>query len=105
MPRSTSVAKRSATFRDVVWSVAVHHGPNTDVITKALESLTKDGKAVADVAETDLIKAVYAERGKTTPDGKLVRFAKVSGDWIPGLKKRFENEQMDALDMLAKEKK
>lgn len=99
------VAKRSATFRDVVWSVAVHHGPNTDVVTKAMESLTKDGKAVADIAETDLIKAVYSERGKTTPDGKLVRFAKVSDDWIPGLKKRFENEQMDALDMLAKEKK
>jgi len=99
------VAKRSATFRDVVWSVAVHHGPNTDVITKALESLTRDGKAVADVAETDLIQAAYAERGKSTPDGKLVRFKGVSTDWIPGLKKRFENEQKDALEMLAREKK
>lgn len=99
------VAKRSATFRDVVWSVAVHHGPNTDVITKALETLTKDGKAISDLLETDLIRAVYAERGKTTPEGKLVRFKGVSDDWIPGLKKRFENEQEDALEMLAKEKK
>lgn len=99
------VAKRSATLRDVVWSVAVHHGPNTDVITKALETLTKDGKAVADVAETELIKAVYAERGKTTTDGKLVRFKGVSEEWIPALKKRFENEQKDALEMLANEKK
>ena len=99
------VAKRSATFRDVVWSVAVHHGPNTDVITTALGTLTKGGKAVAEVAETDLITSVYAERGKATPDGKLVRFRGVSAEWIPALKKRFENERKDALEMLAGEKK
>lgn len=99
------VTARSAAFRDVVWSTAVHHGPNTDVITSSLTTLTKGGKAVADVPDADLIKAVYAERGKTTPDGKLARFKGVSDDWIPALKKRFENELKDALEMLAKEKK
>lgn len=99
------VTARSAAFRDVVWSTAVHHGPNTDVITAALATLTKGGVAVAQVSEMDLIRTVYAERGKTTPDGKLARFKGVSDDWIPALKKRFENEMKDALEMLAREKK
>lgn len=96
------VAKRSAALRDVVWSTAVQHGPNTDVIVKAAGTLTKDGKAIGDVTDEELIRAVYAERGRKTEDGKLARFTRVSDKWIPGLTKRFENELKDALAMLKK---
>lgn len=96
------VAKRSAALRDVVWSTAVQHGPNTDVIVKAAGTLMKDGKAIGDVTDEDLIRAVYAERGRKTEDGKLARFKGVSEKWIPALTKRFESELTDALEMLKK---
>jgi hypothetical protein len=95
------VTKRSAALRDVVWSVAVHHGPNTDVIVTAVKPLLKNGK-LDDVTDEAIIRAVYAERGRKDKDGKLVRFKGVSDDWIPGLTRRFENELKDALEMLGK---
>lgn len=99
------VAKRSAAFRDVVWSTAVQHGPNTDVIVVAVRGLISEGKKWDDVGDESLIKAVYAERGRKTNDGKLARFKGVSEKWIPALTKRFESEQNDALEMLKKEPK
>ncbi len=98
------VAKRSATLRDVVWSTAVHHGPKTDVVTVALKPLVAKAK-LDDVADEAIVKAIYAERGRATADGKLVRFARVTDSWIPGLTARFKSEQADALEMLAKEAK
>jgi len=95
------VAKRSAALRDVVWSTAVQHGPKTDVIVVALKPLLAATK-IDDVADEAIIKAVYAERGRPTADGKLARFPRVSDAWIPGLTKRFQNEQADALKLLAK---
>jgi hypothetical protein len=96
------VTKRSAAFRDVVWSTAVQHGPNTDVIVVAAKSLLSEGKKLDDVSDEALVKAVYAERGRKTDDGKLARFKGVSKEWIPGLTKRFESEQKDALERLKK---
>ena len=95
------VAKRSAALRDVVWSTAVHHGPNTDAITTAVKPLVEK-KKLDDVTDEEIIGAVYAERGRKNPDGSLARFKGVSPDWIPGLTKRFENEMKDALEMLKK---
>ncbi|HVL13683.1 MAG TPA: hypothetical protein VM529_14035 [Gemmata sp.] len=95
------VAKRSAAFRDVVWSVAVQHGPNTDVIVTALKPLLAK-KKLDELTDEEIIRAVYAERGRKDADGKLVRFRRVSDDWIPGLTRRFENEMKDALEMLKK---
>jgi hypothetical protein len=96
------VAKRSAVLRDVVWSVAVQHGPNTDVIVQAGKSLLTGGKTLADISDEMLIRAVYDERSRKTADGKLARFPGVSDRWIPALTKRFENELKDALEMLGK---
>lgn len=96
------VTKRSTAFCDVVWSTAVQHGPRTDVIVVAAKGLVSDKKGIDDVTDEELIKAVYAERGRKTDDGKLARFKGVSDKWIPGLTKRFENEQKDALEMLKK---
>ncbi len=95
------VAKRSAALRDVVWSVAVQHGPGTDVIVTAVKPLLKDTK-IEDVTDELIIRAVYAERGRKDKDGKLVRFKSVSEDWIPALTKRFDSELKDALEMLKK---
>ncbi len=96
------VSKQSAALRDVVWSVAVHHGPNTDVITTATKSLLSDGKKIDAITDVALIPAIYAERGKKNEDGTLARFKGVSKEWIPALTKRFESEQKDALAMLKK---
>ncbi len=94
------VTKRSAALRDVVWSTAVQHGGNTDVIVAAAKPLMVAGMPPAD---EPLIRAVYAERGRKNPDGTLARFRRVSPDWVPGLTERFEREQADALRMLAAE--
>jgi hypothetical protein len=95
------VTKRSAAFRDVVWSVAVQHGPNTDLIVTAVKPLLKNAK-LEDVTDEAMIRAIYAERGRKDKDGKLVRFRGVSDAWIPALTKRFDNELKDALEMLKK---
>lgn len=95
------LAKRSAALRDVVWSVAVQHGPNSGVIVSAVKPLLKDA-TIADVTDEAIIRAVYAERGRKDADGKLVYFKKVSDDWIPALTKRFDSELKDALGMLKK---
>jgi hypothetical protein len=95
------VSKRSPALRDVVWSVAVQHGPGTDVIVVAVKPLLKDAK-LEDVTDEAMIRAIYAERGRKDKDGKLVRFKRVSDDWIPGLTRRFDSELKDALEMLKK---
>ena len=98
------VSKRSATLRDVVWSTAVHHGPSTDVVTAALKPLIAKAK-LDDVTDEAIIKAVYAERGRLTADGKLARFPRVSDSWVTALTARFKGEQADALEALAQEAK
>jgi Type VI secretion system spike protein VgrG3-like, C-terminal len=95
------VDKRSAALRDVLWSTAVQHGPNSNVIVQAAKPLLDCGKSWSDISDEALIRAVYAERGRKTADGKLVHFPGVSAEWIPALSKRFENELKDALKMLA----
>jgi hypothetical protein len=97
------VTKRSAALRDVVWSTAVQHGPNTGVIVVAVTPLVKD-RTIDEVSDEAIIRAVYAERGRKDKDGKLVHFRGVSDDWIPALTRRFESEEKDALEMLRKEK-
>ena len=93
--------KRSAAFRDMVWSVAVQHGPNTPLIVTAVKPLLKDARP-EDVTDEQIIRAVYAERGRKDRDGKLVYFRRVGEEIIPALTRRFENEMKDALEMLKK---
>ncbi len=95
------VNQRSAAFRDAVWSTAVQHGPNTDVIVVAAKSLSADNRGLAQISDREFLRAIYAERGRKTAAGKLARFPGVADNWIPALTKRFQNELQDALDMLA----
>jgi hypothetical protein len=96
------VTKRSAALRDVIWSTAVHHGPNTDVVVVAVKPLIQE-LALEKVSDEAIIRAIYAERGRKDSMGKLVRFRGVSEDWIPALTNRFTNELKDALAMLRAE--
>ncbi|CAN5381997.1 hypothetical protein BH11PLA2_BH11PLA2_49270 [soil metagenome] len=93
------LASRSAALRDVVWSVAVQHGPQTDVITTALKPLLTT-QTIDKISDEAIIKAIYAERGRVGEDGKLVRFKRVGDALIPGLTRRFVSEQADALKAL-----
>lgn len=53
--------------------------------------------------DEQLIRAIYAERGRTKADGSLVYFSKSSPNVQKGVANRFKNELNDALAMLAKE--
>jgi murein DD-endopeptidase MepM/ murein hydrolase activator NlpD len=92
---------RSRALQDVIWSTAVQHGGATPIVHRAIVKCT--------AAKTDpgydeqLIRAIYAERGKTKADGTLAYFSKNSPNVQRGVAKRFKNELNDALAMLAKE--
>ncbi|MBW6397003.1 TIGR02594 family protein [Roseomonas sp. HJA6] len=94
------VRTRSHTLRDVLWSTAVQHGPGNGVAIFGI-ALAAAGAGPDD---EPLIRAVYAERGRVGPDGKLIRFKSSSPAVQKGVAERFVNELRDALAMLAKEK-
>ncbi|TSC31500.1 LysM peptidoglycan-binding domain-containing protein [Corallococcus sp. Z5C101001] len=93
--------KRSAALRDVAWSTSVQHGPGAadDIFKKALA-----GRDPAKVSDEQLIKDIYAERGRTNASGTLVHFSGNSRDVQKGVANRFKSEAKDALAMLKKEK-
>ena len=92
---------RSAALRDVAWSTSVQHGPGKadDIFKKALA-----GRDPAKVSDEQLIKDIYAERGRTNSSGNLVHFSSSSKSMQEGVANRFKNESKDALAMLKSEK-
>jgi len=95
------VNTRCRALQDVVWSTAVQHGGATSMVHKALANVTC---ARTDPAfDEQLIRAIYAERGRKKPDGNLAYFSKSSPNVQKGVANRFKNELIDALAMLAKE--
>lgn len=72
----------SPTLRSVIWSTAVQHGPNTDVIEKAI-------KKVGINNEPALITEIYNERAK--------RFPSSTPQVRKSVQKRFEEEKRLAL--------
>jgi len=97
------VNTRSRALQDVVWSTAVQHGGNTSMVHKALANVSC---ARTDPAfDEQLIRAIYAERGRKKADGNLVYFSRSSPNVQKGVANRFQNELNDALAMLAKEVK
>ena len=92
------VNSRSKALQDVVWSTGVQHGSGTNVMRKALA-----GKDAASMTDDEIIKAVYAERGKTDAQGNLARFKSSSKGVQKGVANRYGNEQADALAALEKE--
>lgn len=95
------VNSQSRALQDAVWSTSVQHGGASPVIHNALATLTlKAGQVGFDEA---LIRAIYAERGRKRSDGKLAWFSKSSPAVQAGVAKRFQDELLDALTMLARE--
>lgn len=89
---------RSRAVQDAVWSTAVQHGPGTPIVHRACVNVA--------CAQTDpnydeqLIRAIYAERGRKKPDGNLAYFSKSSPNVQTGVANRFKSELQDALAML-----
>lgn len=95
------VNTRSNALQNVVWSTAVQHGPGTPIVSRACATLgCKPGDSQYD---EQLIRAIYAERGRKKPDGNLAYFGKSSPSVQQGVANRFKSECQDALKMLAKE--
>jgi len=97
------VNSRCYALKDVVWSTAVQHGGASTIVHKALARV-KCEKTDPSFDE-QLIRAIYAERGKTKADGSLVYFSRNSPSVQKGVANRFKNELNDALAMLAKDVK
>ena len=95
------VNTRSFAVQNVVWSTAVQHGPATPIVHRAIGNLSCNTSDPT--YDKQLICAIYAERGRRKPDGNLAYFSKSSANVQAGVAKRFQNEQADALAMLAKE--
>ncbi|HEY8226997.1 MAG TPA: LysM domain-containing protein [Pyrinomonadaceae bacterium] len=95
------ITKRSRALQDAVWSTAVQHGGNTPIIHRALAKVTI-GPDDPDF-DRQLISAIYAERGRKRPDGKLAYFPSSSPNVQKGVANRFKNEESDALRMLMEE--
>lgn len=93
------LASRSLALRNVAWSVAVQHGPGSQLIVRALEGLDTAGPDF----DRRAIEAIYAERARLRPDGLLAYFPRSSPAVQRGLARRFRAERADALAMLAAE--
>lgn len=95
------VNTRSTTLQNVVWSTAVQHGPGTPIVHRALANVSY--KPSDPGYDEQVIRAIYAERGRKKPDGNLAYFGKSSPSVQAGVANRFKSELQDALSMLAKE--
>lgn len=98
---SVDVNTRSNALQNTVWSTAVQHGPGTPIVHRACSTLSC--KPADPQYDEQLIRAIYAERGRRKPDGNLAYFGKSSPSVQTGVANRFKNELQDALAMLAKE--
>jgi hypothetical protein len=97
-----TVDDRSRALQNVIWSTAVQHGPNTRIVELAIKALLKD-TAIADLTDAQIIRAIYAERGRNDEQGGLVHFKGNSEAVQKAVANRFVNELRDALAALEKE--
>ncbi len=98
---NVDINTRSNALQNVVWSTAVQHGPATPIVHRACATLSC--KPTDRQYDEQLIRAIYAERGRRKPDGNLAYFGKSSPSVQTGVANRFKSELQDALAMLAKE--
>ena len=96
------VAAHSAALRDVVWSVAVQHGPGSSVISAALEH-----KNLTTMTDEQIINAIYDRRESmiTNKAGVQVpRYFPNSSEAVQkSVEARFKAERHCALQMLKEE--
>jgi hypothetical protein len=96
------VANRSAALRDVVWSVAVQHGPTSEVISTALRHKTPAG-----MTDEQIIDAIYDRREskiKNKDGARVLRyFSRSTANVQEGVEKRYKQERFCAKKMLREE--
>ncbi len=85
---------RSQALNDVLWSTAVQHGQG-GAVSIFLTALA--GRDPNQMSDADIIRAVYAERGRTNANGTLVHFSNSSPAVQQAVANRFRSEQADAL--------
>ncbi|SEJ92973.1 VgrG-related protein [Paraburkholderia diazotrophica] len=92
----------SHAINDVVWSISVQNGPSTDVISTAMSNLVI---AATETRAYDmaLIDAIYAERGKKDPQGRMIRFIHSSSAIQDGISHRYGSERRKAQEELKDE--
>lgn len=95
------VNTRCRALQDVIWSTAVQHGGATPIVHRAIANVATSKSD--NRYDEQLIRAIYAERGRKKADGNLAYFSKSSTSVQKGVANRFKNELQDALAMLAKE--
>jgi RHS repeat-associated protein len=92
------INSRSSVLQDVVWSTAVQHGGASNVIKKALAD-----QEISKLTDEQIIKLIYAERGRKNSKGNLAHFTSSSKSVQKGVSKRYEKEMKEALDKLKKQ--
>jgi LysM repeat protein len=93
--------KRSRTLRDVLWSTAVQHKKWTPTIFQRALA----GKDVSKMSDAEIIRAVYAERGKRDSDGRVAYFKGNSARTQESVARRFVREEKAAQQMLQAEQR
>lgn len=88
------VTLRSRALQNVVWSMSVQHGNGTLTVFKNALQNVQIGK----VSDAEMIALVYAERSKVD-----TYFSGSTSQVKAQVKKRFQQEQQDALKMLQQE--
>ncbi|MBI2339537.1 MAG: hypothetical protein HYU99_04090 [Deltaproteobacteria bacterium] len=95
---------RSSALKDVVWSTAVQHGPyekgGAGVVMCAIDSLKGKIEPSSPYYDGELIKAIYAERGRKNAAGTPVHFEHSATNIQNGISKRFDQELKEALMLL-----
>lgn len=89
---SIDLDRWSDAVRDAVWSTAVQHGPQSDLVIRAMNGDPPHDRA--------LLVALYAERGRCGADGRMIHFSRCSPAVQAGVAQRFRAELKDALAML-----
>jgi hypothetical protein len=93
-----SVEGRSDAVRDMIWSVATQHGPNTRLVERAVRQARRvdPERPLSDEA---FIRAVYAERSRVR-DGRMAYFPGCDSTVQASVARRFRNEEREVLDAM-----
>ena len=96
------VAQLSHALQDVIWSTALQHGPNANIVHLAFNQMraARTFDPAAPGFDRNAIIAIYAERGRKDANGGLVHFPHSSRAVQLSVARRFVEEQADALKML-----
>lgn len=94
--------RRAAALRDVVWALAVEHGPwpapdGSDPISRL-----SSGPTLADLDDRELIAGLFDEQARRDPDGGLIHYPELVDDAArAAVLDRLAAERRIALDRLA----